>query len=144
MRRKSDKSEFEEYEELLDKAYEQLPDTVFEAKRFKVPKGYSVIQGNRTIIKNFGDVSNTLNRDPQHVLKYLLRELGTSGNVEGNRAIMQGKFTHYVINDRIKEYVDNFVMCHECNRPDTIIIREDRIDMLKCSACGARAPLKSL
>lgn len=82
--------------------------------------------------------------DPQHVLKYLLRELGTSGNVEGNRAILQGKFTHYVINDRIKEYVDNFVMCHECNRPDTIIIREDRIDMLKCSACGARAPLKSL
>lgn len=121
-----------------------MPETVFEAKRFKIPKGYSVIQGNRTIIKNFGDVSGTLNRDPQHVLKYLLRELGTSGNVEGNRAILQGKFTHYVINDRIKEYVDNFVMCHECNRPDTIIIREDRIDMLKCSACGARAPLKSL
>ena len=96
------------------------------------------------LIKNFGDVSNTLNRDPQHVLKYLLRELGTSGNVEGNRAILQGKFTHYVINDRIKEYVDNFVICHECNRPDTVIIREDRIDMLKCSACGARAPLKSL
>lgn len=83
-------TEFEEYEALLDKAYEQLPETVFEAKRFKIPKGYSVIQGNRTIIKNFGDVSGTLNRDPQHVLKYLLRELGTSGNVEGNRAILQG------------------------------------------------------
>ena len=64
--------------------------------------------------------------------------------MEGNRAILQGKFTHYVINERIEEYVDNFVMCHECNRPDTVIIREDRIDMLKCSACGARAPLKSL
>ena len=140
---KTDK-EFEEYEALLDKAYEQLPDRVFESIRFKIPKGYSVIQGNRTIIKNFGDVSSTLNRDSQHVLKYLLRELGTSGNVEGNRAILQGKFTHYVINDRIKEYVDNFVICHECNRPDTVIIREDRIDMLKCSACGARAPLKSL
>ena len=67
-------SDFEEYEKLLDKAYEQLPDKIFEAKRFKIPKGYSVIQGNRTIIKNFGDVSSTLNRDPQHVLKYLLRE----------------------------------------------------------------------
>ena len=70
---KTDK-EFEEYEALLDKAYEQLPDRVFESIRFKIPKGYSVIQGNRTIIKNFGDVSSTLNRDPQHVLKYLLRE----------------------------------------------------------------------
>ena len=106
-------ADFEAYEKLLDKAYEQLPDKIFEAKRFKVPKGYSVIQGSRTIIKNFGDIAGTLNRDPQHVLKYLLRELGTSGNVEGNRAILQGKFTHYVINERIEEYVDNFVMCHE-------------------------------
>ncbi len=144
MAKSKTKASLEDYETLLDDAYEQLPDTVFETKRFKTPKGYSVIQGNRTIIKNLGDVARTLNRDPQHVLKYLLRELGTSGNVEGNRAILQGKFTHYVINDRIKEYVGSFVMCHECNRPDTIIIREDRIDMLKCSACGARVPLKSL
>ena len=140
----SNDTDFKTYEELLDKAYEQLPETIFEETRFKVPKGYSVIQGSRTVIKNFGDIASTLNRDPQHVLKYLLRELGTSGNVEGNRAILQGKFTHYLINDRISDYVDNFVMCHECNRPDTVIIRDDRIDMLKCMACGARAPLKSL
>ncbi|AEG18873.1 translation initiation factor IF-2 subunit beta [Methanobacterium paludis] len=133
-----------DYNELLDRAIEQLPEKVFESKRFTVPRAYSVIQGNRTIIQNFSEVADAMNRDPQHVLKFLLRELGTAGNLEGSRAIMQGKFTHYLINDRIEDYVKRFVMCHECNRPDTKIIREERVDILKCEACGAKAPLKTL
>lgn len=115
-----------DYNELLDRAVDQLPQKVLETKRFQVPKAYSMIQGNRTIIQNFSEIADALNRDPQHILKFLLRELGTAGNLEGSRAIMQGKFTHYLINDRINDYVQRFIMCHECNRPDTRIIREDR------------------
>ena len=124
----------DEYENLLNRAIDQLPPEVFETKRFEPVKAYSVIQGNRTFIQNFKDVADSLNRDPQHVLKYLLRELGTAGNLEGVRAILQGKFNHFLINERIDE----------CNRPDTKIIREDRIFILKCAACGAKAPLKPL
>ncbi|GAB6055879.1 translation initiation factor IF-2 subunit beta [Methanobacterium alkalithermotolerans] len=133
-----------DYENLLERAIDQLPPEVFESKRFSVPKAYSVIQGNRTFIQNFREIADALNRDPQHLLKFLLRELGTAGNLEGGRAIMQGKFTHYLINERVDDYVQKFVMCHECNRPDTRIIREDRIFILKCEACGAKAPLKTL
>ena len=107
----------DKYEDLLERAIDQLPPEVFEHKRFKIPKAYSDIQGNRTFIKN---------------------------NIEGQRAILQGKFTHYLINERIEDYVDKYVICHECNRPDTRIIREGRIFLLKCAACGATAPLKSL
>ncbi|MDR1819557.1 MAG: translation initiation factor IF-2 subunit beta [Methanobrevibacter sp.] len=134
----------EKYEDLLTRAIDQLPPEIFETKRFVVPRAYSDIQGNRTFIKNFKEISESLNRDPQHVLKFLLRELGTAGNIEGSRAIMQGKFTHYLINERIDEYIEKFVYCQECNRPDTQIIREGRIFILKCSACGAKAPLKTL
>lgn len=133
-----------DYDKLLDRAIDQLPQKVLETKRFNVPRAYSVIQGNRTIIQNFKEIAEALNRDPQHLLKFLLRELGTAGNLEGGRAIMQGKFTHYLINDRIDDYVKRFIMCHECNRPDTKIVREDRIFLLKCEACGAKAPLKTL
>ena len=133
-----------DYEELLDRAIEQIPPQARETKRFSVPKAYSIIQGNRTIIQNFGEVTDAMNRDPQHVLKFLLRELGTAGILEGNRALMKGKFTNYLINERLDDYVKRFIMCHECNRPDTKIIREDRIFILKCEACGAKAPLKTL
>ncbi|QHN08397.1 translation initiation factor IF-2 subunit beta [Methanothermobacter sp. THM-2] len=134
----------DDYEKLLERAIEQLPPEVFETKRFEVPKAYSVIQGNRTFIQNFREVADALNRDPQHLLKFLLRELGTAGNLEGGRAILQGKFTHFLINERIADYVNKFVICHECNRPDTRIIREGRISLLKCEACGAKAPLKNV
>ena len=118
----------DDYENLLNRAIDQLPPEVFETKRFEPVKAYSVIQGNRTFIQNFKDVADSLNRDPQHVLKYLL----------------QGKFNHFLINERIDEYIEKYVICHECNRPDTKIIREDRIFILKCAACGAKAPLKPL
>src|SRR5574344_2899669 len=134
----------DDYSQLLDRAIDQIHPEVFETKRFKVPKAYSVIQGNRTFIQNFKDVAEVLNRDPQHILKFLLRELGTAGNLEGQRAILQGKFNHFLINERIDEYVEKYVICHECNRPDTKIIREDRIFILKCAACGARAPFKPI
>ena len=114
----------DDYENLLNRAIDQLPPEVFESKRF--------------------EPADSLNRDPQHILKFLLRELGTAGNLEGVRAILQGKFNHFLINERIDEYIEKFVICHECNRPDTKIVREDRIFILKCAACGARAPLKSL
>nr|1NEE_A Chain A, Probable translation initiation factor 2 beta subunit [Methanothermobacter thermautotrophicus] len=137
-------SHMDDYEKLLERAIDQLPPEVFETKRFEVPKAYSVIQGNRTFIQNFREVADALNRDPQHLLKFLLRELGTAGNLEGGRAILQGKFTHFLINERIEDYVNKFVICHECNRPDTRIIREGRISLLKCEACGAKAPLKNV
>jgi len=132
----------QDYKKLLDRAIEQLPPGVLEIKRFTTPKVYSVIQGNRTLIQNFKEIAAKLNRDPQHLLRYLLRELGTAGNIEDKRAILQGKFTHFVINDRIEDYVKKFVLCPECNRPDTRIIKESRISLLKCEACGAKAPLK--
>ena len=98
----------DEYENLLNRAIDQLPPEVFETKRFEPVKAYSVIQGNRTFIQNFKDVADSLNRDPQHVLKYLLRELGTAGNLEGVRAILQGKFNHFLINERIDEYIEKY------------------------------------
>ena len=85
----------DDYENLLNRAIDQLPPEVFESKRFEPVKAYSVIQGNRTFIQNFKDVADSLNRDPQHILKFLLRELGTAGNLEGVRAILQGKFNHF-------------------------------------------------
>lgn len=65
-----------DYNELLDRAIEQLPTQARETKRFSVPKAYSIIQGNRTIIQNFGEIADAMNRDPHHILKFLLKGTG--------------------------------------------------------------------
>jgi translation initiation factor 2 subunit 2 len=45
------------------------------------------------------------------------------------------------IEKRIREYVDDYVLCAECTRPDTRIVKEGRVMLLECDACGARRPV---
>ncbi|KYC48839.1 MAG: Translation initiation factor 2 subunit beta [Candidatus Methanofastidiosum methylothiophilum] len=131
-----------DYESLLKRAEELLPINVFETNRFEIPRADSFIMGNRTIVKNFREIAQVLNRDVEPFLKYILRELATAGNMSGQEAIFQGKFSSSVISEKIEKYAKESVICTECNRPDTRIIREDRITFLQCEACGARYPIK--
>ncbi len=87
---------------------------------------------------------NAIRRDPNMVLTYLLREIGTAGTLDGRRVVFKGKVTVSQVAERIKSYVDIYVLCQECGRPDTRLIKEDRVSMLECDACGARRPVKSV
>jgi len=134
----------EEYEKLLDRALELVPKAVFEGTRFEIPGADVIIVGNRTTLRNYRSIATALNREPEHLMKYLLRELGAAGNLEGIQAVFQGKFSKSVVDDRIKHYVEEFVLCKECGKPDTRLIKHERIYMLKCEACGARASVRGV
>ena len=128
-----------DYEELLRRARSQLPPTVLEHKRFEIPKPRSFVIGMRTIIHNFKEISDTLNRDPQHVLKFLSKEMATAGTIDRTRAIFKGKFGRNTIERLINRYTEEFVTCPVCKRPDTKIVKERRLYFLVCEACGARS-----
>jgi translation initiation factor 2 subunit 2 len=131
-----------DYEELLNRAMAKMPDTETTDARFVIPEPKLFSEGKTTILDNFGSIADTLNRDPDHLMKYLTRELGTAGKIEGTRAVFQGRFTRAQITDNIQAYVDEYVMCSECERPDTQLVRVDRVLVLQCSACGAHRPVK--
>ena len=133
-----------DYQKLLERVKKQLPKKVFETKRFEIPEVKVLLHGNRTIIQNFKTICETFNRPPEHVLKYLLRELATAGQIDGIRAIFQGKFLTSAINDLIRRYSDLYVICPLCHKPDTKIIKEGKFSFLVCEACGARTPVKTL
>ena len=82
-----------------------------------------------------------LRRDPDHLVHYLLRELGAPGSIEGQRLVLKAKITSAQINDRIQGYIDTFVLCSECGRPDTRIEKDGRVLVLECDACGAHRPV---
>ncbi len=131
-----------DYESLLNRAEEKLPKNALEKERFEIPRVDSFVMGNKTIVKNFRDIAQVINRDVEPFLKYILRELATAGNMSGHEAIFQGKFYPGAIAEKIEKYAKETVICHECNRPDTRIVKEDRITFLNCEACGARYPIK--
>ena len=133
-----------DYEKLLKRARGQLPKEVFEKPRFDVPKVSRDREGSKTLITNFSQICDYLNRDPKHVLKFLLRELATSGYVDGQRAVFIGRFSGDQLNEKIDKYVNEFVLCPVCKKPDTKIMKEARVALIKCMACGAREPVRSI
>jgi translation initiation factor 2 subunit 2 len=130
------------YDELLKRAREQLPEKIFEKSRFEPPKPDVNIEGNRTFFQNWNQVVSALNRDGNHVLKFLTKELATSANIEGQRAVFSGKHQRGTMVELINRYMKEYVICPECSKPDTNLIREDRITFLVCEACGARTSVK--
>lgn len=131
-----------DYDALLKRAREQIPPEVFEQPRFRVPEVDSFIQGTRTVVRNYKDITDTLRRDPKHLLRYLAHELATAAEIRSPQAFFNGRFSSRVLEELIEKYTEEFVVCPVCHRPDTEIRRDDRLLILVCSACGGRTPLK--
>ena len=133
----------ESYEELLEQAKSKLPEVKATKERFEIPQVTGHIQGAKTVINNFQQICQTLRRPPEQLLKYLQRELATPAEIEGPRLVLGRKISSNIINNKIVQYCRDFVICRECHKPDTQIFKEDRIMFLKCTACGAKQPIKA-
>ncbi len=131
-----------DYNTLLERARKELPEISVATERFEVPKVIGHIQGNRTVISNFYQIAAVLRREPEHLLKYVLKELATPGELTNNALIMGTKIPASRINEKIGQYVRDFVVCPVCRKPDTKLLKEDKVSILKCSACGARNPIQ--
>jgi len=130
------------YEALLNKAYASVTVQTESTERFIVPEAKSYIEGKTTVLENFAEIADIVRRDQDHLMKYLLGELGTAGKIDGNRAIFNGKFEPALINGLIKSYVDDYVICSECGKPDTRLVKDDRVLLLRCDACGGHRPVR--
>lgn len=130
-----------DYDDMLDRGIEQAPDIQPESERLDVPDPDVRQEGHVTVFENFRDVCRELSREPDHVLKFLQDELGTSAHIdESDRARLTGDFGARRISDAIDAYTDKYVRCGECGLPDTSIEREQGAELLQCAACGARSP----
>ena len=132
------------YEKLLDRAREGLEDVMSSGERFSPPTPDVLHEGSKkTIIRNFTEIVDSLRREENHLYKFLLQELGTAGSVNNRRLVLQGRVPEKKIRERVESYIGTFVVCQECNRPDTAFLRNARTLMLHCEACGAKRPIRS-
>jgi translation initiation factor 2 subunit 2 len=128
----------EEYEKLLKLAIEKVPKKVFATDRFVIPEPRIEVQRSRTIIRNFKEIAEVLRRPIEHFAKYLMKELATPAHVEGDSLFLQASLSPEIIKKKIDSYVKDFVYCKICGKPDTRLVKEDRISFIVCEACGAK------
>jgi translation initiation factor 2 subunit 2 len=130
-----------DYKAMLSRAYENLPDVVAEVDRFQIPRAIVRRQGRRSVIQNFKEIAERLQRPPEHLLKFLLRETATRGNFDGAKVVFQGRFNADSVRNLIEIYTKKYVICPVCGRPDTNVVRDKRLSFLQCDACGARSSI---
>jgi len=132
------------YDDLLKRAYKQMPEVQAKRERLELPRIMIQTVGMRTIINNFKELSDTLDRDPPHLLKFLTREMATAATFHDSRAIFQGKFRADSFERLLGRYIEGYVVCPVCKRPDTKISKEKRLSFIVCNACGAKSSVKQL
>src|SRR4030043_897119 len=130
-----------EYEKLLEEAYTKVKVVEGGEGRFEIHQIEGHIEGKKTILTNFVNIASYIRRNPEHFQKFILKELATSGQKEGERLVLNNKIPSAKINAKIEQYIKEFVICRECGKPDTELKRENRLTFIHCLACGAKHPV---
>ncbi|XP_050244196.1 eukaryotic translation initiation factor 2 subunit beta-like isoform X4 [Quercus robur] len=92
----------------------------------------------KTVFVNFMDLCKTMHRQPEHVMTFLLAEMGTSGSLDGKqRLVVKGIFAPKNFEGILRRYINEYVMCNCCKSPDTILTKENRLFFLRCEQCGS-------
>jgi len=136
--------DFMNYEELLDEAYENVEVNEECDGRFEVVKVKGHHEGTKTMVSNFGQIVTCIRRAPEHLLKFLSKELASQGEISGDRLILSRKLASKDINDKIEKYVKEYVVCPKCNKPDSELNDEGGKTFMHCLACGEKREVHKL
>ncbi|MGP6219962.1 translation initiation factor IF-2 subunit beta [Caldiplasma sukawensis] len=133
--------EFDEYDKLLERTSDILSMATMNQERLKIPKAIIIEDGKSSIVRNFMDMVELINRDPKDIMKYLTKAFGVGMVIDGRRLIINRKITEEEFMEKIDDYLNVYVRCYECNSPDTEILKEKRVSLIVCKACGATHPI---
>ncbi|XP_065624667.1 eukaryotic translation initiation factor 2 subunit beta [Quercus suber] len=141
-----------EYEELLGRVFnilrENNPKLAGDRRRTVMRPPQVLREGTKkTVFVNFMDLCRTMHRPHEHVMAFLLAELGTSGSTDGqNRLVVKGRFAPKNFEGILRRYVNEYVICLGCKSPDTILSKENRLFFVRCEKCRSNrsvAPIKA-
>ena len=130
-----------EYDSSLDRALDAVPDIGSAGDRLSVPDAAAQRDGAFTRFTNLDAVADALNRETDHVHRFVQQNLATSGKLSEGVGRYNGNFDAADFERVIEEYTEEYVRCSECGLPDTRLVQEDPTLMLRCGACGAFRPV---
>ena len=60
----------------------------------------------RSVFANIGDICRRMHRQPEHVIAFMLAEMGTTGSVDGSgRLVIRGRFQQKQIENILRRYI---------------------------------------
>ena len=132
------------YKELLERLYEKLPE-----RRVVPPPDIPPLEivhiGAQTKIRNFKNVCDVIIRDPRICARYLLKELAARGTIDESGVFtIYSRVSTHTLNQLFKRFLDTYVKCSTCGSYQTELRRQGKVWIIRCLACGAETPVKSI
>ncbi|KAJ1795455.1 translation initiation factor eIF-2 beta subunit [Coemansia sp. RSA 2399] len=131
------------YPELLERFYKVLRennmDATGEKRKYTIDLPQVAREGSkRTVFANVMDIAKRMHRLPDHFIRYLYSELGTTGSIDGSeRLVIKGRFQQTQIANLIRRYIKDYVTCKTCRSGETTLTKEGSLSFVKCESCGS-------
>jgi translation initiation factor 2 subunit 2 len=136
--------ELNKYQNLLDRLFKMLNKNNIGL----VIKDKTIIQTpkiaregtKKTIFLNFEEICIKLHRESDHVVAYISTELGTTVSIqEGGRLVLRGRFNQKGIENILRNYINEYVLCGSCKSVNTYFKKSElnKLFFLKCEVCKA-------
>lgn len=110
--------------------------------RYKMPRLLAKVEGKgngiKTVIANMTDIAKALERPPMYPTKYFGCELGaqTQFDEKNDRYIVNGEHDAGKLQSLLDGFIKKFVLCKNCDNPETTLsVKKNQIHS-KCKACG--------
>lgn len=116
--------------------------------RYKMPKLLAKVEGRgngvKTVIPNMSEIAEALERPPEYPTKYFGIQLGaqTQMDAKADRYIVNGTHDAETLQDLLDGFIRTFVLCKECDNPETKLEVDKESIWSTCAACGARYQIK--
>lgn len=110
--------------------------------RYKMPRLVAKVEGKgngiKTVVVNMVDIARALARPPTYVTKYFGCELGaqTQFDIKAERYIVNGCHDAVKMQDMLDGFIKKFVLCEQCDNPETVLKVKKNMIGASCKACG--------
>ncbi|XP_039248292.2 eukaryotic translation initiation factor 5-like [Styela clava] len=110
--------------------------------RYKMPSILAKVEGKgngiKTVIVNMVDIAKALGRPPTYACKYFGCELGaqTQFDIKNDRYIVNGSHDAPKLQDLLDTFIKKYVLCQQCDNPETTLVVKKGTIGLICKACG--------
>lgn len=104
-------------------------------------------KSKKTNFVNFTTTCEFIKRDEQQLMKFISLELDTKCSINLNGSlIIEGKYTIREIENILKKYLAEYVICSMCKSINTNLIKEQktRLYYLKCQDCLAERTVETI
>ena len=139
------------YEFLIDRIAKKLnenqnADLKKNNLKLSVPE-ITTIGKSKSAWVNFDKFVTAFNRPHEHLLNYVLGELGVQGTIGGeNQIIIKMKVNKKDIENILRKYIHDYVQCSNCKSFRTVIKKDPqtRLQKIYCESCFAEKTIQHL